>query len=336
MSKTKEAVTRKKPRFSNRQLAGLSIALASTIIVASVVSFSLLQAPNKFSLNAAIVDQLGSQFPNSNFIQTVSNMLSEAGFNVTYYGSENVTVNFYKELTKRDYGVVILRSHSALREDNETVDLFTSEEYDKDAYSWEQRNGLLTKGNYSFAPDKFYFAVTPSFIGNLAGRFPRSIIIAMGCWSLKLRGQDLARAFIDKGATAYIGWTNIVIPPDTDSETIKLLESMLKENRTLSSAVSQARIYTYRSGNLTVQSQINLYPPSSWTITVNQLVEEARKSQAPNKSGGLTGSLSIMTNVARFRIKGFPSAANRNRPATSCSASGLLSTAGCVMAHPTS
>jgi hypothetical protein len=303
MSKTREVTTRAKRQSSNKKLAVVSVILASIIIVVSVLSFSLLQAPRKFSLKAAIVDQLNSQFPNETFHQTVFSILTEAGFNITYYGSEDVNVTFYKELINHDYGIIILRSHSALREDNRTVDLFTSEEYSKDAYSWEQRNGLLTKGNYSFEPGKFYFAIAPKFIDNLAGRLPKSIIIAMGCWSIKLGSEDLARAFLNKGAIAYIGWTNIVIPPDTDRETTELLKLILKENMTLSAAVNQAKTYSYRSGSITVQSRMNLYPPSSWNINVTQLIEEARNSETPKTSNNPASSLYLITNVALSKAK---------------------------------
>jgi hypothetical protein len=305
MTRTTRADSKGQRRFSNKQLAIISIALASIIILASLITFGFFQVPAKFSLRAALVDQLGSQFPNETFKETTLSMLIDAGFNVSYYRAEDVNVTFYKELANRNYGIIILRSHSALREDGQTVDLFTSEEYDKDKYSWEQRNGLLTKGNYSFEPSKFYFAITSKFLDNLAGRFPKSIIIAMGCWSLKLGEEDLAKAFIGKGAVAYFGWSNVVLPADTDVETTNLLELIFKENMTLASAANEAKIYTYQGDGETVQSRLNLYPPSSWNIKVSQLIEEAQVAEAPKTSSDLIGSFSLVTDVAVSKLKVF-------------------------------
>jgi hypothetical protein len=305
MIRTSRAASKSQRRFSDKQLAIISVVLASVIILASLIAFGFFKVPAKFSLKAALVDQLDSQSPNETFKETTFNMLIAAGFNVSYFRTEDVNVTFYKELANRNYGIIILRSHSALREDGQTVDLFTSEEYDQNKYSWEQRNGLLTKGNYTTGPNKYYFAITSKFIDNLAGRFPKSIIIAMGCWSLKLSEEDLAKAFIGKGAVAYFGWSNVVLPADTDVETSNLLELMFKENWTLASAANEAKTYTYRTDAETVQSRLSLYPPSSWNVKVSQLIEEAQAAETPKTSGGLLGSFSLVTDVAVSKLKVF-------------------------------
>jgi len=71
----------------NKKLIAIPIISVVVIVLVSVVSFALLQTPNKFSLKAAIVDQLGGQFPNATFRETVTSILTGAGFNTTYYES---------------------------------------------------------------------------------------------------------------------------------------------------------------------------------------------------------------------------------------------------------
>jgi hypothetical protein len=194
-----------------------------------------------FSLKAAIVDQLGEELPNPAFVNNATITLEAYGFNVTYY-NETIDVDFFKELAKRNYGVIILRAHSALRNDSSAVDLFTSEPYRSGAYSDEQDNGLVVKGTlYYTGTPREYFAVTSKFIENLEGAFPKSVVIAMGCWGLKPGlEQTLAGAFVKKGATAFLGWTDLVGYSHSDSETSKLLTNLLVHNKTLDEAVGAA------------------------------------------------------------------------------------------------
>lgn len=279
MGKKKE-VLKEKRRFSNKQLAMVSIIFVSIIVLGSVLSFLLLQNPTKFSLNAAIIDQLGKECKNQEFVDNVTNILEAAGFNVTYHESKNVNVNFFKGLAKYNYGITILRTHSALRENKSIVDFFTSEEYVGNKYVEEQENGLLTKGNYLWEPNKFYFAITPKFIESLEGRFPKSVIIAMGCWSLKQECEEMADAFIRKGAEVYIGWTEAVGLGHTDNETIKLLRMLLKENKTIEEAVGRtSRDWRYFS-------EMRYHPKSAGNITISSLIAEAKASL--NHQDGIT------------------------------------------------
>jgi hypothetical protein len=236
MSKKKATASKKKRLPSSKQLMLLSIILVSIVFAGSILSFTLSQEP-KFSLKAALIDQLGMSFPNPEFVDNITNILSAAGFSVTYYESKNVNVSLFSGLAKDDYGIIILRTHSALRLDNSTVDLFTSEEFTLDKYTEMLDRGLLSNGSYLWDTSKHYFAITSNFIENLEGRFPRSIVVAMGCWSLKPDVRQLANAFINKGAEVYIGWTDMVESRHTDSETIKLLRMLLEGNQTIEDAV---------------------------------------------------------------------------------------------------
>jgi hypothetical protein len=279
MTKKGKVTRKEKKRFSSKQLMVISIIIASIIALGSVLSFLLSQKPEVFSLRAAIIDQLGEEFPNSSFVENVTNLLATRGFNVTYY-NKTLDVNFFRGLANNRYGIIILRVHSALREDNSTVDLFTSEEFADYKYRPERENGLLVRGEFLYTPGKLYFAITSKFIESLEGGFPKSIVIAMGCWSLKLGCEQMAMAYIDKGAKAYVGWTDIVLPRDTDSETFRLLQMLLNENRTLVDAVSRTNGYTYHGGNQTFYSHMQFYPSSEENLTISKLITEAKVSSS--------------------------------------------------------
>jgi hypothetical protein len=239
-------------------------------VVSSIFLLFIHPLPVLFSLKAAIVDQLGAELPDPAFANNATIALETYGFNVTYY-NKTIDVDFFKELAKRNYGVIILRAHSALRSDNSTVDLFTSEPYRSSAHSDEQDNGLVVKGTLYYAgTPREYFAVTSKFIENLEGTFPKSIVIAMGCWGLKPGlEQTLAGAFVKKGATAFLGWTELVGYSHSDNETSKLLTNLFVHNRTLDEAVSGTE-WDFDYG-----SQMKYYPTEAGSLRVSDLVAEA-------------------------------------------------------------
>jgi hypothetical protein len=225
--------------FSNRRLAILAVVLGVVIVSGFLLFRFPMQTPNvEFSFNAAIVDQVGEAYPSSpaiahEFNETVTGLLENAGFSVSYHKSQSITVDFYRELAKGNYGIIVLRAHAALREDESLVDFFTSEEYQEGMYDY------VTAGSYNWTPGKLYFSITPKFIENVEGYFPKSIIIAMGCWSLKAECEEMADAFIKKGARAYIGWTDAVGLPHSDNSTVRFLQYLLVDNMTVGGAVAK-------------------------------------------------------------------------------------------------
>lgn len=272
------------------------IVLGLIITAASIVSIVYLRPSQpSFSLNAIIVDQLGVELPNPDFAANASNILQTHGFTVAYYSDHNQTidVDFFKGLAKGNYGIVILREHMALRDDNSTVDLFTSELYNPTKHGSEMDNELVIPGiiNYTGTP-KEYFAVTAKFIENLEGTFPRSIVIAMGCWGLKpgLEGT-LAGAFVSKGAEVFLGWTELVAYTHTDDETVKLLENLLTYNKTVDEAVDLA------SWDLTYGSQMKYYPLDAGGVRISSLMAEVRANSA------LELQLATLTSTLRIRGK---------------------------------
>jgi hypothetical protein len=297
----------KKQKIPDKRLLALSIGLSTIIVLGLIAYKTFFQTQNvKFSLKAAIIDQLSQHSSNEAFKNKTTDLLRDIGFNVSYFGSEAVNVSFYKELAKSAYGIMILRVHSALRANETIVDLFTSEKYDENKYPEDQRNGLLTKGEYLFEQEseQSYFAITPTFIENLEGSFPKSVIIAMGCWSLKPECQEMAKAFIGKGAEAYVGWTDIIYPQDTDHETATLLEMFLAKNETLADAVAKTEPHTYPAYGKT--SRMEFYPPSVSVgdLKISDLIAEAKSSKTLTTFNNSERFPFLITN-ANFKSKHF-------------------------------
>jgi hypothetical protein len=246
MKKKKEEIPTEKKLFSYKRLMILSITLVAVIVSGFLLShFSTQTSEVNFSFEAAIIDQIGEAFPSSpekarEFNETATDLLENAGFNVTYHNSKSITVSFFRSLAEQNYGIIILRGHAALRKNRKTViDLFTSEKFEEYTYTSEIRSGLLTKGNYSWESGKFYFTVTPKFIENSKGFFPKSIVIAMGCWSLKADSKEMANAFIRKGAKVYIGWTDAIGMSHSDNSIIRFLQHLLP-NKTIAKAIDES------------------------------------------------------------------------------------------------
>lgn len=278
----KSKVRQKRRRtISTKKLAIISILIAITILFTVFAISYILSAKNdSFSLNAVIIDQLAKTNPNPSFKENATTLLKARGFNVEYYCNDTINVNFFKSLAERRFGIIILRVHSALRADRSTVDLFTNEIWNGQRYALDLAKELIVYGNYSGDPN-YYCAITYRFIESLPGRFPKSVVFAMGCWSLKEGCEELAQAFINKGAKAYIGWTDEILPKDTDAETLNLLETILNDDP-LGYAVSKTKSYRYigmlpNGTQVPITSRLRLYPDSAEvrSLRLSQLINEA-------------------------------------------------------------
>jgi hypothetical protein len=303
MPRRRKGVLREEKPIWRRRAAIAAVVLAVTIVLGFVIMRSLLQAPEiKFSLQAAIVDQLGAEVSNPDFNETgiVAGTLRSAGFNVTYYGSEAVNVAFYEGLARRNFGIIILRSHAALREGEPAVDIFTNEEYKENEHVSEQQDGLLTEAYYSpeFFPDKAnktYFAITPKFIETLQGSFPKSVVIAMGCDTMNQTALSMAQAFIGKGAKMYIGWTGLVGYSQTDNQTVELVRRLLVENETLDDAHRGLYDATYGS-------MMKYYPPEAGSMRISDLISEAKSSVVAHLAIENSGSQFLWVADERFQM----------------------------------
>jgi len=213
----------------------LIAAAISSVAVAILLNFS---QPAK----AALVDHLSLTFPNQSFIDNTTEILEQAGYTVDYYPGEEVTVEFYKNLPTHGYELIILRVHSSATELQEKefvespVAFFTSEPYSQTKYVYEQLTDQLVVAYYAMPESSYYFAIQPEFIAaNAKGRFQNTIIVTMGCEGLT--NTRMAEAFVEKGAKAYIGWSQSVSASHTDQAIIYLLTHLLTEKQTIEQAV---------------------------------------------------------------------------------------------------
>ena len=188
---------------------------------------------------AAIVDQLYLLEPNPIFIAEATAILESYGFMVDVWQGEEVTVDFYRELPQHGYKLIIFRVHSGLLltlEESEvkpleTTYLFTGETYKTTRYVSEQ---LTDKVSNALMAEDFplVFAVNSEFIRkNSKGNFDNTVIMAIGCETLYF--NDMAAAFIEKGASAYIGWSTVVSLEHTDKVILDLLGNLYTENLTV-------------------------------------------------------------------------------------------------------
>jgi len=218
-------------------------------------------------LGAAIVDQMSLSRPNQTFIQTATNVLEKAGFFVEYHPGEEVTIDFFGDLPAHDYRLVVLRVHSAV---GPPLGLFTSEPYSQSKYVYEQINDQLqcvAFSNYKLG-DPTFFGISPNFVSAcMNGKFQKTIIIAMGCDGLT--HTDMARAFIQKGAKAYIGWTGSILGTRNDPAITHLLSRLVIEKQTIEKAVADTmREY----GSSSIDSSVLLYYPlEAGTQTIENL-----------------------------------------------------------------
>jgi hypothetical protein len=188
---------------------------------------------------AAIVDQLYDVEPNPVFIDETTETLNRCGLSVDLYQGDEITVDFYRRLPTYGYRLIIFRVHSGLlikeEEMREGTWLFTNESYNRMKHVNERLAGRVVKART--AENKpWVFAVGADFIKQTAeGQFDNAIIMTMGCYCLYV--DDLAQAFIDKGASVYLGWNGNVLLGYVDEAAATLIQNLCKENLAVEQAV---------------------------------------------------------------------------------------------------
>ncbi len=220
-------------------------------------------------LSAAIIDQLGMSQANETFIEETTALLNEAGFAVVdYYEWEFVTVDFYRNLPTHDYNLIILRAHSAaFNPERRVLDFFTSEPYNKGKYVGDQLKDRVRA--VAFEPyedgDPVYFGITADFVrSSMKGEFHDTTFIMMGCDGMKY--DDMAKAFIEKGADIYIGWNQLVSASHTDQSTVDLLRRFVVEGQTIEEAIAGTTDELGADPNW--QSVLSYYPAESGSYTI--------------------------------------------------------------------
>ena len=190
---------------------------------------------------AALVDQIALTHPKPEFTDQALAYLEEAGFSTDVYEGEEVTIELYRTLPEQGYDLILIRSHSTniLNENipGGPVFLFTSEVYDNNRYVKEQLANRIGRAKALHDEDSpLYFAILSGFVRqDMEGRFEDTLIIIGGCQSLGT--PDLAQAFIERGASAVIGWNEWVDLSHNDQTLLHLLHGLTLERLTLEQAV---------------------------------------------------------------------------------------------------
>lgn len=227
-------------------------------------------------LKAAIVDQLYLLEPNQDFIDKVKAHLEASGFEVDVYRGEEVSVDFYRQLPKHGYKLIIFRAHSGLmqrQEDSQVVVkeatyLFTGETYTTTRYVREQlTDQILPAKMVEDYPS--VFAVNSKFLlTSMTGRFQDTAIIMMGCGTTYL--DDMAGAFVLKGTSTYIGWDSGVGIGYVDEATLLLVRNLCVEDMTIEEAIAETM--AQEGPDPSTGASLKYYPKESGNQTIKELI----------------------------------------------------------------
>ncbi len=246
----------------------------STVSLLCLIVFNACSMPGPVSgTRAAIVDQLGTHFPNPEFIEQMTCMLEEYGFEVDIYPGDTVTVDLYRQLPEYGYKLIIFRIHSGLlgvdpKVTNRTW-LYTNEPYTKTDHLVEQLDDRVTYAK-TLEDAPWCFAVSAEFIEKSAkGQFNDTAIIMMGCDGLHF--DDVARAFTEKGASIYVAWDASVMLNYVDGATEALIKKLCSEGLTVKEAV--ARTMNEKGRDPNYDSVLGYYPRQSASQNLNQLIQ---------------------------------------------------------------
>jgi hypothetical protein len=191
--------------------------------------------------SAVIIDQLYALHPNPSFVGQVTGVLEGSGFEVVLYQGDEVTVDLYGRLADMGHELLLFRAHSGLIAGEEgpvrETTLFTNEPYTELKHVGDQLAGRLARGRMR-EDDRLVFAINDEFVReSIEGRFDDTAVIMMGCSCLQL--DDLASAFLERGASAYLAWHATVDLGYVDRATLYLLERLCQEGQTVGAAVQQ-------------------------------------------------------------------------------------------------
>ena len=245
-----------------------------TVSLLWLIVFNACSGPIPVSeTKAAIIDQLCVLLPNQAFIEQATLELEEYGFSVDVYSDETVTVDLYRKLPAYGYKLIIFRVHSGLLGvDPKVINrtwLYTNEPYSKTSHLIEQLDDQVTYAKtHEDAP--WCFAISAEFIKNsVEGQFNDTAIIMMGCDALHF--EDMAEAFIQKGASTYIAWDASVILYYVDSTTPTIIEKLCSDESTIEEAVAQTM--ADKGTDPKYNSILKYYPRQCASKTLSQLIK---------------------------------------------------------------
>jgi hypothetical protein len=215
------------------------------LVASMLVPYSQSKADNSTELRAAIIDQVSFFEPDTGPISEVAAMLESAGFTVDVWQGESVTIDFYRELPLYGYKLIVFRTHMSFYYPGNIPDtsiiqgtaLFSGELYSTARHISDQLNDTVIKANIT-KDSPTVFAVNSKFITDtMEGKFDDTVILMMGCTSYYL--DDIANAFIQKGASTYIGWDGKVNLAHLDQVTLNLIDNIYVKHICIETSVTQ-------------------------------------------------------------------------------------------------
>jgi len=273
-------MSRRSKRKKSRKRLAYGVIVAA-FIFACLLAYFFLHQSNQPPSNqtsqpkAAIVDHLSfrNETANQTFVDASKNILKDVGFDVDYYGGNEVDVTFYKYLLRQGYSLIVLRVHSAIIGNGTELGLFTSEPFNESKFDNEQApyfldvyHKRLVEAYFSEQDPIHYFAIAPGFIEEY-GTFQKTVIIMMGCDGLKY--NRTAEAFIKKGKVC-IGWDGLVSTLHTDHATTCLLQH-LSQGDTIEKAVNKTMNEVGPEKMYNSTTILKYYPGAAGSYTI-QLV----------------------------------------------------------------
>ena len=157
---------------------------------------------------AALVDGLSSVYPHPQFVREIRRIMNQTGYGFDYFSEGAATLDFFFNLPNHGYSIIILRVEGVnIRVgDASPVAFATSDQYGGgQRVSDQMRNdlGIIQANGHT------YFAMTPKAISRLmCGQFAGTTVLVMSCNSLS--DSSLAQAFIEKGASSFVGWNGSI------------------------------------------------------------------------------------------------------------------------------
>ena len=256
----------------------LIIAAVILLLSALIPMFCHRTAPETGSPRprAAIVDQLYLMEPDPAFIAGATATLESGGFAVELWQGDNITVDLYRHLPQYGYKLIIFRVHSGMLlsmeggkvEPLQTTYLFTGETYTTTRYVAEQLSDKVSNAMMS-NEYPLVFAINSEFIkDDFKGDFDHAVIIAMGCESYYL--DDMADAFLQKGASTYIGWSTLVSLEHTDKAALNLLGNLCTANMTVAQTIDRTMS---ELGHDPYFGSYLKFPPESGDKTLKELIK---------------------------------------------------------------
>ena len=171
----------------------------------------------------ALIDSLSKQLPNSGFEQSTVASAQKAGYAFDYYSANSTTVDFFMNLPKMNYKIVILRTHGGM------AFLTTSELYSDQRRVMDQ---LLDRVGAVDVNGTVYFGLYPKSVTELmCGRFQGTLILAI--WdSMELSRNGETSEPIDYNLLALnncVSYRGLAIEPQPNVDPYETLAHVLHE-----------------------------------------------------------------------------------------------------------